>query len=374
VKSAVFTGLPNMLSIIDRIVGSKPEPSLELLTTSVLGRPASNRAYVHLGRTNSHPKVSKGLKLKMPVKRSDALTVRYQTKQKLVGILTGLGETKTAESMALCGQRFDVLTCGEHIVAKMPYHRCNVRYCVMCASRRASKYQRKYLPYAVEFVKLSPVKLTPCLLTLTQTKIKGERLRDSVSRLMISFRKFIRHSFFGEYFSGGIYAIENTVSDDGNHSHLHIVVFRKRFIEHTLLKERWAMVSAGAENLNIKRIDSLESGLTECIKYISKPIPADKLERHHVREILGLKGKPMLGTFGEFRKFCQTHELPEVEKQTRATLEEGLCCPNCNDANNKLFQLTMTMPDLIAFHRRIEQTRASPPIERKGSYYYESNY
>ncbi len=352
-----------MISIIDRTVGSKPEPSLELLTTSVSGRPASNRAYVHLGITNSHPKVSKGLKLKVkfPVKRSDALSVRYETKQKLVEILTGLGETKTSESMALCGQRFDVLTCGEHIVAKMPYHRCNVRYCSMCASRRASKYQKKYLPYALDFVKLSPVKLTPCLLTLTQVKIKGERLSDSVSRLMTAFRKFIRHSFFDEYFSGGIYAIENTVSDDGNHSHLHIVVFRKKFIEHTLLKEHWAMVSAGAENLNIKRIDSLESGLKECIKYISKPIPADALKREHVKEILELKGKRMIDTFGDFRKFCRTHELPEVERVERPKLEEGLCCPNCDDSDNTLFQLTMTMPDLIAFHRRIEQTRASPP-------------
>lgn len=350
------------ISVVDATIKVNPEPSLELSTTSVLGRPARRRAYVHLGITNSHPKVSKHkLKVKLPVKRSDALNVRYQTRQKLVKILTELGETETAGTMALCGQKFAVLTCGQHIVAKTPYHRCNVRYCVMCASRRASKYQRKYLPYALDFVKLSPVKLTPCLLTLTQTKIKGERLCDSVKRLMTSFRKFIRHSFFNDYFSGGIYAIENTVSDNGNHSHLHIVVFRRKFVDEKLLKSQWAMVSAGAENLNIKRIDSLESGLRECIKYISKPIPADKLERHHVREILDLKGKPMLGTFGEFRKFCQTHELSEVEKQTRALLEEGLCCPNCNDSNNKLFQLTMTMPDLIAFHRRIEQTRASPP-------------
>jgi hypothetical protein len=231
----------------------------------------------------------------------------------------------------------------------------------MCASRRASKYQRKYLPYALDFVKLSPVKLTPCFLTLTQTKITGEKLKDSRERLMKSFHKFIRHSFFKSYFSGGVYAVENTVSDNGNHSHLHIVVFRKKFIKDTLLKEHWSIVSKGAKNLNIKLIDTLESGLKECIKYISKPIPADRLKRQHVKEILELKGKRMIDTFGEFRKFCLTHELPEVEKEERAQFEEGQCCPNCNDSNNKLFQLTMTMPDLIAFHRRIEQTRASPP-------------
>jgi stress-induced morphogen len=232
------------------------------------------------------------------------------------------------------------------------------------------------LPYALDFVKLSPVKLTPCLLTLTQVKIKGERLSDSVSRLMTAFRKFIRHSFFGEYFSGGIYAIENTVSDEGNHSHLHVVVFRKKFIDHTLLKQHWAMVSSGAENLNIKRIDVLESGLKECIKYISKPIPADALKREHVKEILELKGQRMIDRFGDFRKFCLAHELPEVEAQERPKLESGQYCASCNDGSSELFQLTMTMPDLIAFHRRIEQTRASPPTihREKKEYHYESNY
>jgi hypothetical protein len=85
------------------------------------------------------------------------------------------------------------------------------------------------------------------------------------------------------------------------------------------------------------------------------------LKREHVKEILELKGQRMIDRFGDFRKFCRTHELPEVETQERPKLEEGLCCPNCDDSNNTLFQLTMTMPDLIAFHRRIEQTRASPP-------------
>jgi hypothetical protein len=334
--------------------------SPRLSTTPGLERPAEQHAYVHLGTTSSHsyiPKRKPKLKLK-----SEALQVRYQSRQKLVEILTKLGEKETADSMSLCGQKFGVLTCGEHIVAKTPFHRCNVRFCPMCASRRANKYKAKYLPYALDFVKLSPVKLTPCLLTLTQKKVEGEKLIDARKRLMTSFRKFIRHSFFDDYFAGGIYALENTVSDSGNHCHLHTIVFRKKFVSESLLKEHWAMVSKGAENLNIKRIDSLENGLTECIKYISKPIPADRLEIKHVSEILQLKGQRMIDRFGDFRKFCLSHELPEVERAERPKLTEGECCPNCNNGNNKLFELTMTMPGLIAFHRRIEQTRASPPL------------
>jgi hypothetical protein len=315
-------------------------------------------AYLDLGTTNSqiHNQTS------VRKSKSERLEVRSKTRNRLVEILADLGEDRKAESMALCGQKFDVLTCGQHIVAKTAYHRCNVRYCPCCANRRAGKYQRKYLPFALDFVKLAPARLTPCLLTFTQRKITGEKLKESRARILKSFRQIIRHSFFNVYFDGGIFAIENTVSDDGNHSHIHTVVFRKKFIDAALLKKHWAGVSDGAKNLNIKLIDNLESGLKECLKYISKPIPADKLQRSHVKELLELSGKRMLDTFGSFRKFCQTHELPPDETERREKLEEGQCCPNCESKSSLLFSLTMTERQLINFYKGMELVRGSPSV------------
>jgi hypothetical protein len=335
----------------------KKRNSLSPSWTSKKSSQVGESSYVHLGITNSQIHSQKPARKP----KSEKLKVRSETRKKLVDILTELGEDKKAESMARCGERFDVLTCGEHIVAKMPYHRCNVRYCPMCANRRASRFHNKYLPYAMDFVKLSPVRLTPCLLTFTQKKISGERLKDSRARIVKSFRRIIRHAFFSEFFEGGVFAIENTVSDDGNHTHIHAIVFRKKFIDADLLKKHWASVSEGAKNLNIKRVDNLEDGLKECLKYIAKPIPADKLKRSHVKELLELSGQRMIDTFGSFRKFCQTHELPEEETPKREKLTEGICCPNCNNNNNLLFALTMNENQLIDFYRRMELTRGSPP-------------
>jgi hypothetical protein len=315
-------------------------------------------AYLDKGITNSQ--IRNQTSVRKP--KSERLEVRSETRNKLVEILADLGEDKKAESMALCGQKFDVLTCGQHIVAKTAYHRCNVRYCPCCASRRANKYQKKYLPFALDFVEFAPAKLTPCLLTFTQKKIKGEKLKNTRARVLKSFRKVIRHSFFRVYFDGGIFAIENTVSDEGNHCHIHAVVFRKKFIDVALLKEHWASVSDGAKNLNIKLIGDLENGLKECLKYISKPIPADKLKRSHVKELLELSGQRMIDTFGSFRKFCQTHELPPDETEKREKLQEGQCCPNCESKSNLLFSLTMTERQLIDFYKRLELVRGSPPV------------
>jgi hypothetical protein len=345
----------NSSAIADRSILSND------LVHSLSATPSASKpslsAYLDLGITNSQIRnYTSAKKLK-----SERLEIRSKTRSKLVEILVGLGEDGKAESMARCGQKFAVLTCGQHIVAKMAYHRCNVRYCPCCASRRASKYQKKYLPFALAFVSLAPVKLTPCFLTLTQKKIKGEKSKDTRARILKSFRKIIRHSFFNVYFDGGIFAIENTVSDDGNHSHIHAVVFRKKFIDVALLKKHWASVSDGAKNLNIKLIDNLENGLKECLKYISKPIPADKLQRSHVKELLELSGKRMLDTFGVFRKFCQTHELPSDMTEKREKLEEGQCCANCESKSNLLFSMTMTERQLINFYKRMESVRGSPP-------------
>jgi hypothetical protein len=351
----------NEVRILGREVNfEKTTLSTDLIKSPHFLTPSKSRppsvAYLDLGITNSQIRSQTSVRKS----KSERLEVRSKTRNKLVEILADLGEDRKAESMSLCGQKFDVLTCGQHIVAKMPYHRCNVRYCPCCASRRAGKYQRKYLPFALGFVKLAPAKLTPCLLTFTQKKIAGEKLKESRARILKSFRQIIRHSFFNVYFDGGIFAIENTVSDAGNHSHIHTVVFRKKFIDAALLKKHWASVSDGAKNLNIKLIDNLESGLKECLKYISKPIPADKLQRSHVKELLELSGKRMLDTFGSFRKFCQTHELPPDETEKREKLEEGQCCPNCESKSNLLFSLTMTERQLISFYKRMESVRGSP--------------
>jgi hypothetical protein len=326
----------------------------------------SESSYIYVKGQLSHVSNSQvSLKSKLKVKKSKAerLEIKHKTKNKLVGLLYEVGEKKIADSMALCWSYGDVLTCGQHIVSETPNHRCNVRFCVICANRRSNKYNKKYLPYTLAFVKLSPVKLTPCLLTLTQVKIKGESLKKSRERILKSFRNMIRKPFFKDYFEGGLFTVENTVSDEGNHTHIHSVVFRKRFIDEKLLKREWANVSEGAKNLNIKLIDDLESGLREVIKYVSKPLDIEKFEKKHLLELLEIKGKQMIGTFGKFREFCRTHELEvEAPKEEKPKLEEGNCCFHCND-NSPLYRVRMTANQKIDFYKQIEQVRGSPPTQ-----------
>ncbi len=321
---------------------------------------AGQLAYVHSGTTSKH-----FLKRKKRKKISETLAIKRKSRLELVKYLYQLGETNYADSMEKCGSKWSVMSCGEHIASKIPFHRCNIRFCPSCANRRSARFVKKYIPYVSAFLKQNP-RFKPCLLTLTQVKLVGESKRDARERILKSFKKVIRRKFFNEYFAGGIWACEVTESDSGNHCHLHIFIFRRKFIDEKLLKSEWAKVSPGAKNLNIKLIDSkdgIETGLREVIKYISKPIPADNLTLSSVKQVLELKGLRMLDTFGEFRAFCRGFEVPEDENADieagRQEYVAGECCP-CEGCDKPLFERILTDVEMIIHHRRREFVLYAP--------------
>jgi hypothetical protein len=330
------------------------------------------QAYLDSGTTTAH--FPKHKKRKKHRKTSETLAIKRKSRLEIVKYLYRLGELNYADSMSKCGSRWSVFSCGEHIAAKIPFHRCNIRFCPSCANRRPAKFVKKYLPYVSAFLKANPG-YTPCLLTLTQKKLSGESKREARARILKSFKKIIRRKFFLESFAGGNWACEITESDSGNHSHLHTFVFRKpawgknmaeRESSLKMLKSEWAKVSPGAKNLNLKLIDGkdgIESGLREVIKYISKPIPADDLKLSSVKQLLELKGLRMTDTFGEFRAFCRDYEIPEIDTpEIEAGKHEfvtGECCP-CEGCGKPLFERILTDVEMIAHHRRRELVLYAP--------------
>jgi hypothetical protein len=328
-----------------------------------------HHAYLDSGTTSAH-----FLNRRKRKKISETLAIKRKSRLEIVKYLNQLGELNYADSMEKCGSRWSVMSCGEHIASKIPFHRCNIRFCPSCSNRRSAKFVKKYIPYVSAYLKQNSG-YTPCLLTLTQKKIKGESKRDARERILKSFKNLIRPKFFLESFAGGIWANEVTESDSGNHCHLHIFIFRKaawggnmaqREASLKRLKSKWSKVSPGAKNLNLKLIDSkdgIESALREVIKYISKPIPADDLKLSSVKQLLELKGLRMTDTFGEFRAFCRDYEIPEIDTPEIETGKHefvtGECCP-CEGCDKPLFERILTDVEMIAYHQRREFVLFAP--------------
>jgi hypothetical protein len=287
--------------------------------------------------------------------KSKRLEVKSRTKQKLASLLAQLGEVELADRLKLCSRKFATITCGSHIVGRQPLHRCDFRLCPFCANRRSRRIIKKYVPAATAFLRTGG-KFTPVHLVLTQAHRHGETLAASRKRLLDSFKKLQKRRFWLNHFAGGLYAVEFTLDADGAwHSHLHILAFRRRFFDISILRAEWLKITGDSHVLRLDRIADVSSGLREVVKYISKPLDIERFDKSHVAQFLKLKNARMFGAFGEFAKFCRTFE-PSDNGETGGDFEttgfcEGEACPVCA---KPLFELILTVKELIGFTRRIE--------------------
>jgi hypothetical protein len=319
-------------------------------------RKPTNRTYLDI-RATVKQKRSKAQHL------SERLNNRNRTKSRLVDLLKSLGEVDLSKRVDLCAAKFSVLTCGEHIAQRKPHDKCNFRLCPHCAARRSRKVIEKYLPRAVAFMSQSSVRVSPVHLVLTLQHRAGEPVEKARKRLMDAFKRLTRRKFWSEHFLGGLYAVEFTLgTDNAWHCHAHLLAFRIRWFDVALLKSEWLTITGDSHVLRLDLIDDLSSGLGEVVKYLSKPLDIERFDKRHLSQFLMMAGKKMLGAFGEFMTFCRNYKPSESETAKLTDKQpdyyEGDCCPSCQ---KPLFEVPLSVVDLIAFVRRIEARTVPKP-------------
>ncbi len=285
------------------------------------------------------------------------LTDKNATKSRICNLLSELGNYELADNFRACHSRFLATTCGTHITERKATFYCGHRACVFCSEIRARQRRENYLPKVAAYSKANP-KLTPCHLVLTQKHYYGEQLTDSIKRLTANFRKLIRRDFWHAHLSaGGAYAVEFTLGSDGFwHSHLHCLVFRNKFFNVKSFRREWKEVTNDSVNFRIDRVTDVKAGLGEVLKYISKPLDAEKFQVEHLKQVLNLKGQRLFSTFGAFRQFAASFVVPERETQPEAeqTLDNGNC-PHCSQP---LFSIMLGIHGLIELEKFIAEQKA----------------
>ena len=314
---------------------SKPEPS--------------PRTYIY----NKTTVDSKKKKRQRP-SASERLWRKQKSKLELVRLLRKVRENELVARIEKCSQKFSATTCGKHVISRRPSNSCNHRLCPFCAPKRSRRIQEKYVPLAKQFLRVGK-KSTPVHLVLTQAHRKNETLMQSRKRLMKSFKQLQKTVFWLNYFHGGIYAFEATVTQTGWHSHLHILAFRRRFFDVSLLRREWNEITGDSVNFRLDPVSDIESGLREIVKYISKPLDIEKFSPKQMREFLALKGARLFNAFGLFFNFCRRLDASDIEEDSESEnysgFCEGDCCPVCE---KPLFEMLMTVKELIEFTRETE--------------------
>ncbi len=326
------------------------------------------RNHSYLDTLVTSPQVS----LETPVKPrryklySERLADRNRTKKCLVRLLDGIGEFEQSDKLKSCGGKFNVLTCGNHILGRQPLFRCSFRFCPYCAARRAQKFTDKYVPLSALFLRRFGSPLTPVHLTITQAHRTGENYGETRKRLIDNFRNLTRRMFWRRHFAGALVSVEATKSNDGTfHVHLHILGFRRRYFKIQLLSAEWLDVTGDSHVLKLREITNLRSGLAEVIKYTVKPQDFEKFTGDDMRQLLKVKGLKNLFAIGEFSKFCAKYQQTEAEKVEFARKEkadltirdddgEFLKFADCPHCQKPLFEKVLTVEQLIEFARKIE--------------------
>ncbi len=215
------------------------------------------------------------------------------------------------------------------------------------------------MPKLEAFAKENP-SLDACHLVLTQKQYKGESLINSIKRLLKNFEKLRRRAVWSEYFdAGGLYGVEFTKGGRGGwHTHIHLEVFRSKFLNVKQFRAAWLDVTGDSMNFKIKRIDTLKGGLEEIIKYISKPKDAANYTAGDAEQLSELKGVKLFGTFGRFRKFCASYQTPEPSEPLEIIalmfpenpLIEGDLCDCCGLT---LFRLRLDIKGRIELEKHV---------------------
>jgi hypothetical protein len=321
--------------------------------------------YVHTRVTSEHLN-----KPRKPRRRaSEWFQTCLDTKERLVDLANEINDHKLKGKLEECHNKFAFLTCGTHTINRIPNATCEFRLCPFCSQRRARKIKAEYLPKVEAFQQTKRVQ--PVLITLT-LKHREEKLSEALNRLNEAFKKLSKRKLWKDHFKGGLRVFDNTVAENGMyHAHFHILAFRSKFIDHKKLKAEWKAVTGDSFVVNIKRIDDIQKGLKEVVKYITKPldIKTGKFTSDNLKDFLELRGKRLISTFGEFYKFCGQFRIEDFGHLTLTTsstdaeerLVEGDKCPHCD---HELFQLRQTANEFLSFQKLIESYRVranSPP-------------
>jgi hypothetical protein len=298
--------------------------------------------------------------------RKHRLSNKDRAKQILIGHFRKLGENDLADKFALCHSRFAIITDGQSVRRKIPTFNCSHRLCVHCSYRRAARIKKRYLASALAFTKTSGLdKREPVMLTLTQ-KVKSGALSDARKRLAESIKKLLRRKLFSEFFAGGLYSIEATITESGDwHVHAHLLAFRRHFLKPEQLqqlKNEWAQVSKDARNLNLdyRKNQTAQQVLDEVFKYIFKPADLETATTNHIKQLLKLKGERMISTFGEFQKFYrENHKSLEIvddsETETKDLRAGDICDCGCG---KELYEIHVSVDELIGI---LEKDKPIPP-------------
>jgi len=200
---------------------------------------------------------------------------------------------------------------------------CMHRLCPHCARKRSARALARLAPAIAERFRAKPA-----LLTLTIDDRPGESLEGAFERITKAWRRVRETQAFtgpggrraawpDRTVRGGVYSLEVTRSNRGSwHVHLHAIVDTD-WLDQAEMLRAWRRALGSGPRKGGARIERLNRGLAEGLKYTTKPQAAATLPLAERVELLAwMRGRRMMATFGTlYRLPVEEPDCPEEEGQ-----------------------------------------------------------
>ncbi len=285
------------------------------------------------------PEPSRGKKHRSTGKQRAAN--KRRTKVILAELLCRAGYADKAADVRRCCSKFGVLTCGRHILRKIPTYRCRFPLCPDCAVERSRRAQARLLPRLLQTLgELPHDRLV--FITLTAPN-SFTTLAEVHAQFREWFRRLRRLSRWNHRIRGGVASFEVSGSEaSGWHYHAHILAIRRVYYEQSELVEDWLTATSDAAFIvDIREVVDVEKGVAECLKYAFKPKDLEDWSPSMVKEFLDMKGARFSSLFGCLYGMEIEPEEPQDEADGS---QEGSACPECGEV---LFSVVLTPEEIV---------------------------
>lgn len=198
--------------------------------------------------------------------------------------------------------------------------------CSLCAIRRASRNLASYME-RMEVVQVKRPTLKPFLVTLTirNRPHLGKALSHLTSSLkLLHHRRLEKKSkSLMRAIAGGVFSIEVTrgenENDKGWHPHVHAIWLAEEMPDMYALRSEWEQITGDSFMCDVRPIVPMQDaapdinphaqGFAEVFKYVLKPseLGPDLI----IEAYPTLKGKRLLGSFGQFRGVPQSTDFAD---------------------------------------------------------------
>jgi hypothetical protein len=169
---------------------------------------------------------------------------------------------------------------------------CNLRFCPICARKRAFKVSRDIADWLANYD-------SPRFLTLTQKHSK-DSLKYQIDRFQANWRKFYRSFEFKAHIEQAIWALQVTFNHKTKtwNPHIHIL-YKGEFWEKREIIRLWKRITGDSFIVDIESVNDREKAVDYISRYVGRPCSLKDIPESKYSELYwGTKGRRLFGQVG----------------------------------------------------------------------------